>query len=293
MDLSVRALLVGLLGGLGLFSIWWSTWTPRPAKPPEAGQPPWTTRVEDTLRQAGVPRMHASGLIGTCGASGFVAAAGVFLATGSATLACCFGLIASAAPAYFVRARARSRRIAVRELWPEAIDHLAGAVRAGLSLPEALTALAERGPAEMRADFAVFAAEYRATGRFVVALDVLKRHLADPTADRVVEALRLTREVGGTDLGSMLRTLSAFLREDARTRAELEARQSWTVNGAKLAVAAPWIVLAMLCTRPEAVAAYSSRGGALLLGTGLGVSFVAYRVMRRIGRLPDEPRVLR
>lgn len=293
MDLSVRALVVGLVGGLGLFCLWWSAWAPPPAKLPGTGLPSWTQRIEDTLRQAGVPRAHASGLIATCAATAGVVGAGIFLGTGSIPVACCFAALASAVPAYLVRARARSRRVAVRELWPEAIDHLAGAVRAGLSLPEALTALAERGPVEMRADFAVFAAEYRATGRFVIALDVLKRHMADPTADRVVEALRLTREVGGNDLGSMLRTLSAFLRDDARTRAELEARQSWTVNGAKLAVAAPWIVLAMLCTRPEAIAAYSSRGGALLLGFGLVVSLVAYRVMRRIGRLPEEPRVLR
>ena len=54
----------------------------------------------------------------------------------------------------------------------------------------------------------------------------------------------MAREVGGTDLGRLLRTLSAFLREDARTRAELETRQGWTVNAARLAVAAPWIVLA-------------------------------------------------
>ena len=42
-----------------------------------------------------------------------------------------------------------------------------------------------------------------------------------------------------------------FLREDARTRAELETRQSWTVNAARLAVAAPWAVLAMLSTNPR------------------------------------------
>ena len=47
----------------------------------------------------------------------------------------------------------------------------------------------------------------------------------------------------------------AFLREDARTRAELETRQGWTINAARLAVAAPWIVLGLLSLRPEAVEA--------------------------------------
>ena len=42
----------------------------------------------------------------------------------------------------------------------------------------------------------------------------------------------MARQVGGSELGRLLRTLSAFLRADARTRGEIEARQSWTVNAA-------------------------------------------------------------
>ena len=53
-----------------------------------------------------------------------------------------------------------------------------------------------------------FAHDYRATGRFGACLDRLKADLADPAGDRVVEALRIAREVGGGDLGRMLRTLS-------------------------------------------------------------------------------------
>ena len=103
----------------------------------------------------------------------------------------------------------------------------------------------------------------------------------------------MAREVGGSDLGRLLRTLSAFLREDARTRAELETRQGWTVNAARLAVAAPWIVLGLLSLRPEAVDAYNSTAGLVVLAVGGGLCLVAYRVMVRIGRLPEEERVLR
>jgi tight adherence protein B len=105
--------------------------------------------------------------------------------------------------------------------------------------------------------------------------------------------LRLAREVGGTDLGRLLRTLSGFLREDARTRAELETRQGWTVSAARLALAAPWVVLGMLALRPETVAAYDSAPGVAVLAGGAAVSFTAYRVMVRIAQLPSEERVLR
>ena len=112
-------------------------------------------------------------------------------------------------------------------------------------------------------------------------------------ADNIVEALRVTREVGGTDLGKLLGTLSEFLRENERTRSELEARQSWTVNAARLSVAAPWLILALMATQPAAVQAYNTAAGAVVLLGGLVVSVVAYQLMLRLGALPEEQRVLR
>lgn len=249
--------------------------------------------MKDELRQAGLGNvslwMVALAVFG-CALATFLGVASV---SRSLTIATCFAVLAGWSPILLVRLRARRRRVVLRELWPEAVDHLSSGIRAGLSLPEALSQLSERGPVPLRPAFRDFAEDYRATGRFSDCLDRLKAELADPVADRIVEALRLTRDVGGSDLGRLLRTLSSFLREDARTRSELEARQSWTVNAARLAVAAPWILLALMASRPEAVSAYNSAAGAILLAVGAGVSVVAYRVMMRIGQLPEEARVLR
>ena len=99
----------------------------------------------------------------------------------------------------------------------------------------------------------------------------------------------MAREVGGTDLGTVLRTLSELLRVDARTRSELETRQGWTVNAARLAVAAPWLVLLLLGSQSSTLRAFDSSGGVLLLAIGGAVCLVAYRMMLRIGRLPEEP----
>jgi tight adherence protein B len=189
--------------------------------------------------------------------------------------------------------RARRRRSVLRDLWPDAVDNIASGVRAGLALPEALSQLGQRGPGELRPAFLAFAEDYRATGRFHECLDRLKERLGDPVGDRLVESLRIAREVGGSDLGRLLRTLSAFLREDARTRAELETRQGWTVNAARLAVGAPWLVLALLATRGESVQAYGTPIGTAVLLAGAGVSVAAYRIMLHIGRLPEDERVLR
>src|SRR5699024_3711009 len=144
-----------------------------------------------------------------------------------------------------------------------------------------------------RPAFDEYALDYQASGDFAASLDRLKIRLADPVGDRIVEALRITRDVEGTDLGGLLRTLSAFLREDARTRAELDARQSWTVNAARLALAAPWVVLALMATRPQAAQAYVSASGLVLIVTGAVASLLAYRVMLLIARLPQDQGVLR
>ncbi|MEK8228442.1 hypothetical protein NKG05_24030 [Oerskovia sp. M15] len=69
---------------------------------------------------------------------------------------------------------ARRRRSSLRDVWPEVVDHLSSGVRAGLSLPEAVGQLGERGPAELRAPFAQFAQDFRATGRFGDCLDALR-----------------------------------------------------------------------------------------------------------------------
>ncbi|SDQ08506.1 type II secretion system F family protein [Quadrisphaera sp. DSM 44207] len=284
-------LVVGLLLGAGLFCCWWACW-PSPARSPRR-RSRWRVELEDALVQAEVPGLTLRTLLVLSAASALVVGLLVLALAGSPAIAGCFAVMAAWAPTALVRGRARRRRTQVRDLWPEAVDHLASGVRAGLSLPEALGSLSERGPEQLRPAFRSFAEDYRATGRFAASLEALKERLADPIGDRVVEALRITREVGGSDLGRLLRTLSTFLREDARLRSELEARQSWTVNAARLAVSAPWIVLALLATRREAVQAYDEPAGALVLAVGGAVSVVAYRVMVRIGRLPEDERVLR
>ena len=49
----------------------------------------------------------------------------------------------------------------------------------------------------------------------------------------------------------------------------------------------------MLSAQPEALHAYSSPAGVLVLLIGAGVTAVAYRLMLRIARLPEDQRVLR
>lgn len=207
-------------------------------------------------------------------------------------LAVCVAIAAGFIPTSVARARARSRRARAREEWPDVLDDIVSALRAGLGIGEALASLAVRGPESLRPHFAEFAAHLQATGRLDPALDSLKTRLADPVADRVIEAMRLASRLGGHDLAAMLRSLATSLRAENRARGELLARQSWSVNGARVAAVAPWIVLALLATRPGTIEAFATAGGTLVLVGGFLMTVIAYLLMVRLGRWPEEPRVL-
>lgn len=283
------SLLLGLMLGLGAFLVWWSFWAEPVGKPSKA---PTVGRVETLLLRAGLDKVGPGGFMSATAMSGVLVFLLVLVVTGGPVIAILFGAFGCAVPLGVVKWRASKRSAAMREQWPDVVDHLRSAIRAGLSLPEALVQLGHQGPEQLRPAFVDFAADYRATGRFDDSVDRLRARLADPVADKIIAALRITREVGGSDLGEMLSTLGAFLRDSARTRGELEARQSWTVNAARLAVAAPWVILLLLSTQPPAVAAYSTFAGAMVLLAGFGISVVCYRVMLRIGTLPEEERVI-
>ncbi|HZO65341.1 MAG TPA: type II secretion system F family protein [Kribbellaceae bacterium] len=284
-------LLLGLFFGIGVLLVAWSVVSPPAHKQRTEGRLQRSGR--DLLASAGVEGVTPAAFIGACVLLGAIAVVLMYGVSGAWPVGAVFGVMAGAAPVALLKGRARRRHAEFRELWPDVVDNIASAVRAGLSLSEALAQVGERGPEALREPFRRFGADYASTGRFADSLDRLKARLADPVGDRVVEALRIAREVGGGDLGRLLRSLSAFLREDARTRSELESRQSWMVNGARVAVAAPWLVLAMLSFQRDVIARYNSPTGALILVAGAVVCVLAYRLMLRIGRLPEPERVLR
>lgn len=249
--------------------------------------------LADLLARAGVPTVSPLVLLGVIAMAGIAGGALTLLLVPVVALAPVTAVVAATIPVLVLRARAAARRRALRAVWPDVVDLLLSGVRAGLSLPQAVAALADSAPEPVRAPCRAFRRDYLRTAQFTECLDTLKTTLADPVADRIIETVRMAREVGGTELPTVLRSLSHYLRADAAVRAEVDARQSWVRTAARLGVIAPWIVLLMLGTRPEAAAAYNSVGGTVLVVGGLAATLVAYRLMIALGRLPEEGRWFR
>lgn len=247
-------------------------------------------RIGALLEEAGFAHAPPGRVLVVSGVLGAIAAIAVWLATSLPVVAALAAAAAAAAPVVWLRARARRLRRSRRALWADVCDLLIASVRAGMSLPDAVAALAANGPPPLRPAFAAFARDLAASGHFDSAVLRLKAALGDPVADRIVETLRMARQVGGTELTSVLRALSSSVRADAALRAEVDARQSWIRGAAVVGVVAPWVVLLLLSLRPEGVAAYSSPAGVAVVLAGAAVSLVAFRVMLWLGRLPEPQR---
>ena len=193
-----------------------------------------------------------------------------------------------------IKRPSRQRKLKVSaNVWSDVVDDLLAGVRAGMSLPQAVGQLGDTGPLELREYFNNAAMAYNQHGDFNRSMIQLSQKINQPTCDKFVSALVMAHQLGGTDLGRLLSTLSDSLRVESSIKGEIVARQSWTVNGARLAIAAPWLTVVVLSARPDARMFYFSGQGIRLMAFCLAVSVFAYLCMQKIARLPQEPRLLR
>lgn len=174
---------------------------------------------------------------------------------------------------------------------PEMIDHLISGLQSGLSLNEALAGLGNRGPAVLAPYFATFRENLYLTGDFHRELEQAKCELAQPSTDLIIEALLISKTLGGTELMSILRLLGNFIREDLALRREIAVKQNWIKNSAHLSAGAPWVLLLLLSTQRSTTEAFSSGTGVMILLTGLLLTAIAYLWMNKLGEIPEQTRI--
>ncbi len=160
--------LLGLLFGLGCLLVWGSG--PRAPVVRERNGDSLIDRTRDLIAQAGIDGVTPNQLFTASAALGIVVFLVVLGTSQVPLIAVLFGGFAVLLPFVLVRRRRAQRTVELREVWPEAVDNLASGVRAGLSLPEALTQLGVRGPEQLRSAFRRFGDDYR--GRAVTPADL-------------------------------------------------------------------------------------------------------------------------
>jgi len=285
--------LISIVTGAGVFLVasplLWPR-SPRSSRAPVRQRRNTLVVFRRLLDDSGFARVKISSLFALSFASTLGFTATLLLITPVPALAVCAGLCGAGAPVLFLNWR-RSRRARERAaLWPDVVDTLISLIRSGSSLVDSVVQLGVTMPPTIGEAALRFGLAVSSSANVEKCLDELKSDWADPAGDRIVETLKVSRDVGGTQLTNVLRELSTNLRRTLALRREIDARQSWIRVAAGIGAAAPWAVVLLLSTRPEAARAYQNAAGSALILGGLIVTVIAYLTMVRIGRVRPERR---
>lgn len=213
--------------------------------------------------------------------------------TSSIFIGAAFATLSGVATKQFLKQRKENRQAQLNQIWPEVIDHLVAGLYSGLSISEALSELAIRGPENTRDDFANFNQELRIGVEFNIAINNLRSNFAHNGSDQIFEALLLSKTLGGGELLNTLRTLGSFQREDLILNKEIAIKHGWIKNSAHISAAAPWVLLLMIGTQSGTAAAFASASGLMILASGVVMTFLAYLWMAKLSKLPETPRVFK
>jgi tight adherence protein B len=177
------------------------------------------------------------------------------------------------------------------KLWPEIIDTLQSLASSGSGIVDSLEHLATSGHPRVRPAFTGLVRRIDDGIGIEASLDWFKSQFGLAQADRLAELIRIVQTSGGVGYLSSLMSQSAQTRAEIALWGELESKQGWVLGTAKLAIVAPWIIVATLSARDENVAIYNTNQGLTVLLVGLVVSVAAYRMVGMLGHLERPGRV--
>jgi tight adherence protein B len=248
-------------------------------------------RLGQQLEAAGLSRFSASQALIACAAVAVAISSWVQLSYGVAGLSLFAFLAAIGFAMEALRISAKSRAEQLAKIWPEVIDSLQSASSSGIGLVDSLDELSRGGPIRLRPVFAELVHQIDRGLGFNRALDWFKVQFGQSQTDRLVELIRVVHKSGGVGYLDSLRDQSSRSRSEIALWGELESKQGWVTGTAKLAIVAPWIIVATLSARPENVAIYNTTEGITILVFGLLVSLVAYQMVTLMGTLTKPRRV--
>jgi tight adherence protein B len=286
------------IGALGVYYLYtalalgWSDIALAPSARAKRNKQPSNWRAEWLIQAGleGIDIKHFGAVVIMSFILGALTAYAVF---GGVLPAVVVGVFAATFPLASYRLRRRKRQERAQEAWPRMIEEirvLTGSL--GRSIPQALFEIGLRAPEAMQSAFAAGQREWLITTDFSRTVAVLKRGLADATADAALETLLVAHEVGGTDLDQRLRSLAEDRVLDVQGRKDAMAKQA----GVRFA---RWFVL--LVPAGMALAGMSVGNGRAAYRTAVGQSIVVFALVTIVVcwlwaghfmRLPQQQRVL-
>lgn len=169
--------------------------------------------------------------------------------------------------------------------WLVLIDEIASGVRAGLTISESLSQSLNKSEEPLRQDLIEAILEFNRSGQVSKVMKILQTQISDPIGIATLKLLAIVLKTGSNDLATSLNILSNTSRENINLIQELKAKQAWVLNGAKISIIAPWLVLLTLWTQESVRTAYQNFIGQIILLLVAVIGIVGYVVMKKIGKI--------
>jgi tight adherence protein B len=238
--------------------------------------------IQKTLAQAGM-KLRAGNFLGLCAMTGIVAGIAGLIVSKNLAIAWCALLVGLIIPYSYVSFRRSKRFEKFEELFPEAIDTLARAVRAGHAFTTALEMISDEVAEPVGGEFRKLYEEQK----FGMPVRDALLNFADriPLVDLkfFVTAVMLQRETGG-NLAEILDNLSYVIRERFKIQRQVRVytAQGRLTMGLLMAMP-PIIVTVMLILNPSFIRPlFQDPIGHTLVVAGLCLQTIGYFVIRKI-----------
>jgi tight adherence protein B len=187
-------------------------------------------------------------LMGCCGVGGYLLTTWL---TRQPLLGLCVGLVVTWVPYWYV-ARARTKRmLKFEEQFPESIDLIARALRAGHALPTGLSMVADEMPAPVGTEFRLLYDEQNFGLTLPDALRNFARRIPVLDARFFVTAVLTQRESGG-NLAEVLDNLSSVIRDRFKIKRQVRVISAHgRITGWVLSLLPPSLAMATLLINPD------------------------------------------
>lgn len=176
--------------------------------------------------------------------------------------------------------------------WASDLELFASALSSGLQIHDSLNLLAQRSSKSWQRTFQQISTSLESLGSVSIALSEAKHRLADYRCDLFCELLIAHQQLGG---GGLIEVITQAA-EQARTRAtateESASRIRSVLAVARLGVLSPWIMAAVLASRPDNFSAFETQSGLSVLAIGAIVTAFSWVVVKRLAVMPPPYRGL-
>ena len=195
-------------------------------------------------------------------------------------------LVAGPLPLGYAAYRKHARMKAFAREFPDALDLLVSALRAGLSFSAAMQIVAEESPDPVRGEFAVTVEEQSLGIDFREAMVNLTRRVDSLDLRFFVTAVLLQRDTGG-NLAEILHSTSVLLRDRFRVLGDIQTfTAQGRMTGAILGVLPLFMALFMLTTAPDYFRPMlESPSGRVALMVAAGMQLLGMLVIRQIVKI--------